>query len=146
MIISGTNTITLNNILVGEVWLCSGQSNMEYPLDRKWKHYNAPQKGIDKVEQALKSATNPLIRILYVERKLQPELPTKGWVDCNDSILRFVSAVGYFFAKELAENLHVPIGIISTTWGGTRVEQWTPASAYQQSSLLKDSISGKKGL
>jgi len=144
MIVSGTNTITLTNILVGEVWLCSGQSNMEYPLDRKWKRYMAPQKGTDVAEQELKNTKNPLIRILYVERKLQPELPTKGWVDCNDTILRFVSAAGYFFAKELAENLNIPIGIISTSWGGTRVEQWTPPSAFQQSPLFKDSISGKK--
>jgi len=144
MILSGSNTITLDNILVGEVWLCSGQSNMEYPLDYKIKRYAAPKKGDDLAQIELKSPKNPLIRILYVEHKLQPELPTKGWTDCNDSTFRFVSAAGYFFAKELARDLKVPIGIISSSWGGTRVEQWTPPTAYEQSSLFKDSVLGKK--
>ena len=144
MVISGSNTITLDNILVGEVWLCSGQSNMEYPLDYKIKRYAAPKKGDDLAQIELKSPKNSLIRILYVEHKLQPELPTKGWTDCNDSTFRFVSAAGYFFAKELARELKIPIGIISSSWGGTRVEQWTPPTAYEQSSLFKDSVLGKR--
>jgi sialate O-acetylesterase len=61
----------------------------------------------------------------------------------NDSTKRNVSAAGYFFAQELADKLHVPIGIISSSWGGTRVEQWTPPTAYQNSPLFKDSIAGK---
>jgi len=143
MIISGSNTITLDNILVGEVWLCSGQSNMEYPLDLRLHKFVAPKKGEDLAEKELKGNKNPLIRFLYVERKLQTELPTKGWTDCNDSLFRFVSAAGYFFAKELANELKVPIGIISSSWGGTRVEQWTPPTAYEQSPLFKDSVFGK---
>lgn len=143
MIIAGTNTITLENVLVGEVWLCSGQSNMEYPLDRKLKRYAPSKKGNDMAEQELKSERNPLIRVLYVERKLQAELPTKGWAESSDTIVRYVSAAGYFFAKELAEKLNVPIGIISSSWGGTRVEQWTPPTSYQQSPLFKDSVAGK---
>lgn len=143
MVISGSNTITLNNILVGEVWLCSGQSNMEYPLDLRLHKFVAPKKGEDLAEKELKGNKNPLIRFLYVERKLQTELPTKGWTDCNDSLFRFVSAAGYFFAKELANQLKVPIGIISSSWGGTRVEQWTPPIAYEQSPLFKDSLEGK---
>jgi len=144
MIISGSNTITLENILVGEVWLCSGQSNMEYPLDRKLKRYATAQKGDDFAEKELKAAKNPLIRILYVEHKLQAELPTKGWTDCNDTIVRYVSAAGYFFAKEIATELKVPVGIISSSWGGTRVEQWTPPTAYEHSPLYKDTVLGKK--
>jgi len=143
MIISGSNTITLDNILVGEVWLCSGQSNMEYPLDLRLHKFVTPKKGEDLAEKELKGNKNPLIRFLYVERKLQTELPTKGWTDCNDSLFRFVSAAGYFFAKELANELKVPIGIISSSWGGTRVEQWTPPTAYEQSPLFKDSVFGK---
>jgi sialate O-acetylesterase len=72
-----------------------------------------------------------------------PELPTSGWKDCNDTTLRYVSAAGYFFAKELAEKLHIPVGIISSSWGGTKVEEWTPASAYGQSPLFSDTIAGK---
>ncbi|MFT3753268.1 MAG: sialate O-acetylesterase [Paludibacter sp.] len=143
MVISGSNTIELENILVGEVWLCSGQSNMEYPLDRRLKKYATSKRGEDLAEKELKNGGNPLIRYLYVERKLVPTLPTDGWKDTNDSTWRYVSAAGYFFAKNLAERLNIPVGIISTSWGGTRVEQWTPPSSYQTSPLFKDSVAGK---
>ncbi len=143
MIIEGSNRIELENVVVGEVWLCSGQSNMEYPLDRRLKKYAASKRGEDLAEQELKSERNPLIRVLYVEKKLQAELPTKGWAESKDTIVRYVSAAGYFFAKVLARELKVPVGIISTSWGGTRVEQWTPPTAYEQSPLFKDTIAGK---
>jgi sialate O-acetylesterase len=143
MVITGSNTITLENILVGEVWLCSGQSNMEYPLDRKLKKYTAPRKGEDLSAKELAGQKNQLIRFLYVEHKLSPVLPTDGWKDCNDTTLRYVSGAGYFFAKNLAEKLNIPVGIISSSWGGTRVEEWTPPTAYQQSPLFEDSLVGK---
>lgn len=143
MTISGSNIIELHNILVGEVWLCSGQSNMEYRLDRHLHRYAASKRGEDLAEKELKGAKNPLIRYLYVERKLSDTLPTEGWKDGEDSTVRYVSAAGYFFAKELAEKLNIPIGIISTSWGGTRVEQWTPPTAYQNSPLFGDSLKGK---
>lgn len=143
MVITGSNTIELENILVGEVWLCSGQSNMEYPLDRKLKKYTAPRKGEDLSANELAGTKNPLIRYLYVEKKLTPTLATDGWKDTNDTTVRYVSAAGYFFAKNLAEKLNVPVGIISSSWGGTRVEEWTPPTAYQQSPLFKDSLVGK---
>jgi sialate O-acetylesterase len=143
MIIEGSNHIELENVVVGEVWLCSGQSNMEYPLDRSQKKYAPSKRGEDLAEQELKNERNPFIRVLYVEKKLQAELPTKGWTESKDTIVRYVSAAGYFFAKELASKLKVPVGIISTSWGGTRVEQWTPPTAYEQSPLFKDTIAGK---
>jgi sialate O-acetylesterase len=144
MIISGKNTIVLKNILIGEVWLCSGQSNMEYPLDRTLKRYAGSKKGEDLAEKVLQGEKNPFIRHLYVERKLHDTLATSGWKDGNDTTLRYVSAAGYFFALELAEKLNVPIGIISSSWGGTRVEQWTPPEAYLTSPLFKDSLEGKE--
>ncbi|MDD3321409.1 MAG: sialate O-acetylesterase [Paludibacter sp.] len=143
MTISGSNTIELHNILVGEVWLCSGQSNMEYPLDRSLHRYAASEKGEDLAEKELKGEKNPLIRFLYVEKNLSGTLATEGWKDCQDSTIRFVTAAGYFFAKELAEKLNVPIGIISSSWGGTRVEEWTPPTSYQNSPLFGDSLTGK---
>ncbi len=144
MIISGKNTIELKNILIGEVWLCSGQSNMEYPLDRSLKRYAGPKKGEDLAAKVLAEPKNPLIRHLYVERKHQDTLPTSGWKDGNDTTIKYVSAAGYFFAKELAEKLNIPVGIISSSWGGTRVEQWTPPEAYLTSPLFKDTITGKE--
>lgn len=142
LVIKAESTITFHNILVGDVWLCSGQSNMEYPLDRTLKKYAAPKKGTDLSADEVNKPDKPsAIRYLYVERVLNkfPELPTKGWKDGNDTIVRYVSAIGYFFAKEIYEKTNVPIGIISTSWGGTRIEQWTPDWAYQQSPVFKDS-------
>ncbi len=129
------------NILVGDVWLCSGQSNMEYTLDRKLKRYAAPKRGIDEAEAELTKRKPAGIRYLYVERTLNkiPLLPTSGWTDGNDTLVRYASAIGYFFAKDIFEKTNVPIGIISSTWGGTRIEQWQPDWSYRQSPVFKDS-------
>jgi sialate O-acetylesterase len=143
LVVQSGTTITLRNILVGDVWLCTGQSNMEYPLDRKLKRYAAPKKGTDPSEEELIKPGKPdAIRYLYVERTLNkiPELPTKGWANGNDTIVKYVSAIGYFFAKEIYAETNVPIGIISSSWGGTRIEQWTPPFAYKSSPIFKDSV------
>ena len=143
LIITGKSSLTIRNILVGDVWLCTGQSNMEYPLDRKLKRYAAPKKGTDPSEEELGKPGKPdAIRYLYVERTLNkiPELPTKGWANGNDTIVKYISAIGYFFAKEIYAETNVPIGIISSSWGGTRIEQWTPPAAYKSSPIFKDSV------
>jgi len=140
MQISSDSIIRLQNILVGDVWLCTGQSNMEYPMDRASKRYALPGKGTDKAKEELDKPGKPDgIRYIYVERTLNkyPLLPAKGWINGNDTTLRFVSAIGYFFAKEIYEATNVPIGIISSSWGGTRVEQWTPPAAYASSGIFK---------
>ncbi len=140
--ISASTTLVFTNVLVGDVWLCSGQSNMEYPLDRVSKKFKAGNKGVDEglVEMENKNRL-PIIRYLYVERNLkkQPELPSTGWINGSDSSVRLVSAIGYFFAKEIAEKTGIPIGIISSSWGGTRIEPWIPDWAYKQSPVFKDS-------
>lgn len=138
MEIIGTNVINLENILIGDVWVCSGQSNMEFPMDRTLKKYPAPKKGTDKSAEELSKPKSETLRIIYVERKLNhPDISSKGWTDCNDSTIRYISAAGYFFAKEINEKEHIPIGLISTSWGGTRIEEWTPAWAYKQSPVFK---------
>ncbi|MEO7984596.1 MAG: sialate O-acetylesterase [Bacteroidota bacterium] len=142
LIIESGTSITFHNILVGDVWLCTGQSNMEYPMDRKLKKYAAPQKGADTAELELKKSTRmDAVRYLYVEKNLDkmPALPTKGWVGGTDTMLKYVSAIGYFFAKEVYEKTKIPIGIISSSWGGTRIEEWTPDWAYKKSRVFKDS-------
>lgn len=141
--VQSETTITLHNILVGDVWLCTGQSNMEYPLDRKWKKYAAPKKGNDIAEEELKKPNKAEgIRYLYVEKNLNkiPELPTRGWTNCDDTVLKYISAIGYFFAKEIYAATNIPIGIISSSWGGTRIEQWTPPTAYKLSPIFKDAV------
>ena len=142
--VKASNIIVLSNVLVGEVWLCSGQSNMEYPMDRHLKRYKGPKIGVDKAAEVLAGDKNPMIRFMYVQRKHTSPLPTTGWHETTDTTLRHVSAAGYFFAEELVRKLNVPVGIISSSWGGTRVEQWAPAWAYEQSPLFKDTVAGKK--
>ncbi len=142
--VKGQTTVTLHNILIGDVWLCSGQSNMEYPLDSKLKKYAAPKKGTNVAEEELANNNRPdAIRYIYVEKTLNkiPELPTKGWVAGNDTIVKYLSAIGYFFAKEIYAETKVPIGIISSSWGGSRIEPWTPDWAYPESPVFKDSAS-----
>jgi sialate O-acetylesterase len=133
--VTGNNTINIENILVGEVWLCSGQSNMEYPLNRKLKKYAGPANGSDLGEEELKKPNNPQIRLFLVEKQLKElEVISKyGWQECNDSSINAISAAGYFFIKEIQQKLNVPVGIISSSWGGSRIEPWTPQSAYMKS-------------
>ena len=117
---------------------------MEYTFDRKLKRYAAPKKGIDEAAEELTKSKPDGIRYLYVERTLNkiPVLPTRGWTDGNDTLVRYASAIGYFFAKDIYEKTKVPIGIISATWGGTRIEQWQPDWSYEKSKAFKDSITG----
>jgi len=128
-ITSDTSIVKLNNILVGEVWLCSGQSNMEYNL-KLMKGYAKPAKGIDSAELEL-TQNNPNIRLFKVEKKLSlPDVTTTGWSECKGEALELTSAAGYYFAKSIQEKLHVPVGVIASSWGGSRIEPWTPPSGY----------------
>lgn len=138
LIIKGLNTITFDNVLIGEVWICSGQSNMDYPLDVKITNYTVTDADYAILKQELNTTKNPLIRFLYVEKKFETEIATKGWLESSDTTLKYITASGYFFAKELAEKLKIPIGIISNGWRGTQIENWTPVWAYEQSPVYKE--------
>jgi len=117
MTISGKNTITLKNIMVGEVWVCSGQSNMQMSV-----------KSSANAEQEIAAADYPNIRLFTVERKVaeQPQSDCVGsWTLCSPQTVPGFSAVAYYFGRELHEELDVPIGLIHTSWGGTPAEAWT---------------------
>lgn len=130
MTIKGHNEIVLQNILVGEVWLCSGQSNMEYTMRRNSK-VTIPAGITDWPVNELEVAKNPAIRIFLVDRKKMSSDPAHmGWSIAKDSALRSFSAVGYFFAKKLYEELQVPIGMISSAVPGSRIEPWAPKEAF----------------
>lgn len=103
MTISGSNTIRLNNILVGEVWFCSGQSNMQYEMRKNSKVAKPDTSTANSPVDELERAHNPAIRIFLVDRKRQvkPDSTHSGWSIAQDSALRAFSAVGYFFAKNL---------------------------------------------
>jgi sialate O-acetylesterase len=126
---SGTENITLNNILVGEVWLCSGQSNMEYGM-KKGLSRNGPLRCADSAALEL-TVNNPQIRLFRVEKKVEgTDVVTTGWQECRGEALEQFSAAGYFFAKNINNALHVPIGMLFSAWGGTQIEPWTPSWAY----------------
>jgi sialate O-acetylesterase len=115
--VSGSNGITLHDVVVGEVWLCSGQSNMEFPLAR----------ALDG-EREVAAANLPLIRHVRVEHVVaeQPadKVPTSGWEVATPQTAARFTAVGFFFARELQERLGVPVGIVHSSWGGTPIESW----------------------
>lgn len=114
--------LTLKNVLIGEVWICSGQSNMEMPM----KGFNAqPVQGATELILAAQPST--LIRSCNVEKvksfDLQEECPAKWYENTPEGVAE-ASAVAYFFAKQLYDALHIPIGIIHASWGGTPIEAW----------------------
>jgi len=128
--IKGYNEVVLKNILIGEVWVCSGQSNMEMSVS--W--------GIDNGEEEAKNAGNPNIRFFTVP-KLTATTPQNNllgnWTESTPETMKNFSAVGYFFAKRLREDLkNVPIGLISSNWGGTPAEIWMPEEVVQNDAVL----------
>jgi sialate O-acetylesterase len=127
MIIKGNNTITLNNILVGDVWVCSGQSNMELPMRRvSWVYPEEMEgPGNDKIRQF---AVPQRYNFHYPET----DLPWGTWKSATQANLSDFSAVAYFFAKEMYAKTKVPIGIINTSLGGSPAEAWMSGQALQK--------------
>lgn len=130
--IAGKNIIQLNDILVGEVWLCSGQSNMQYEMRKNSKVKKPDTSTANSPVDELERAHNPQIRIFLVTQKnlQKPDSTHSGWSIAQDSALRAFSAVGYFFAKNLNHDLKVPVGIISSAVSGSRIEPWASQEAY----------------
>lgn len=120
-------TITIGNILVGEVWVCSGQSNMEMPI-QGWP----PRDTIMHSVKTIANAALPNLRLFTVTRKVSSsplDDCTGKWEVCNPDNVRPFSATALFFGKKLYEKLNVPIGLIETAWGGTPSEAWTSSDA-----------------
>lgn len=130
MIISGDNSITLTNILVGEVWLCSGQSNMAYSMNKSSKYFNAKDsQGLSPEE--FQKVDDPNIRIFHVKRSLYENNGiNRGWKKGDFEALKGFSAAGYFFARKLQDELKVPIGIISSAASGSEIERWAPKEIF----------------
>ena len=129
LILKGTNVLIIKNVLIGEVWVCSGQSNMEWPL------INTTQ-GAQEVAQA----NHPEIRLFTVEHKTSasPLSNAEGrWVVTTPDEAAHFSAVGYFFGRELHQRLKIPVGLIDSSWGGTPAEAWTSHEALVSSAELK---------
>ncbi|WP_345324496.1 sialate O-acetylesterase [Novipirellula rosea] len=122
---SGDQTLTLSNVLVGEVWICSGQSNMQWKL-RGF--------GPDEFKEDVAKANYPNIRFCDVPQNLafkeQQGVQTK-WSVCNPTTAYNFSAVAYFFGSRLHQELDIPIGLVSTNWGGSSAEAWTSEETLQ---------------
>ena len=131
LIIEGNNSIQLQDVMIGEVWVCSGQSNME--MNYNW--------GLKQYTSDVNNATNKSIRFFQIP-KLTADFPqedTKAkWVVCNPEDVKRFSLVGYFFGKSINENLNVPIGLINASWGGTPAEVWTSKEVVENEFVLKN--------
>jgi hypothetical protein len=115
--VKGGNTLTANDVLVGEVWLCSGQSNMAFQVART-----------DRTEQEQAAANFPQIRMFTVARNPKPEVQAEcqgKWEVCSPATVKNFSAVAYFFGRELHQKLGVPVGLINSSYGGTDIAAWT---------------------
>ncbi|MBL86917.1 MAG: sialate O-acetylesterase [Winogradskyella sp.] len=127
MVISGTNTITINNILVGDVWLCSGQSNMELPMRRVKPLY----------KKEIATAQNSRIRYIEIPQRYNFKQPQQNiekveWQEVRPETISDFSAVAYFFAKELYDTYQVPIGLINASLGGSPAEAWLSEDALKE--------------
>ncbi|TLF44443.1 sialate O-acetylesterase [Maribacter aurantiacus] len=127
-----SNEILLDNILIGEVWLCSGQSNMEWSANS----------GLDNKEEAISSSDKPTIRLFTVEKRTadHPQDNLAGtWQVCSPETMPEFSAVAYFFAERLQEEMDVPIGLIDSSWGASCAEVWTPEEEFDKYPALQES-------
>jgi len=129
--VAGSSTRTVEDVLVGEVWLCSGQSNMEWTVSNS-----------NNFEEEKAAAVFPAIRhikIPHVPAKTpQSDVAAGGWQATTPDTVGGFTAVGYFFGRQLHQDLDVPIGLIGSNWGGTRIEPWTPPEGFQHVPALSD--------
>ena len=129
MSIAGENTITVNNVLVGEVWVCSGQSNMAFRFSSA---ANAAQEA--------PNAKYPKFRMFTVPNKtsVEPVSEAPGsWVECSPETVKAFSAVGYFFGRDIHKATGNPVGMIHTSWGGTPAQSWTSLSGLEKDKELE---------
>ncbi|MET0946247.1 MAG: sialate O-acetylesterase [Flavobacterium sp.] len=131
--IRGHEAIILKEVMIGEVWLCSGQSNMEW----------AAAAGIDNSQEEISKANHPNIRFFIVPRKIdtiaQKDVKSK-WEICTPETMKDFSAVGYFFGEEIEKKLQVPIGLIGSYWGGTSIEVWTRKDLITDDDKLANAV------
>jgi sialate O-acetylesterase len=130
MVVTGKNTIKFKNVAVGEVWICSGQSNMEWPLSRA-----------DNGREEIKNADYPEIRLCNIPTVIKGTPSDKikcKWDICKGWNAGRFSAVGYFFGRGLYKELKIPIGLIGTNLSGSRIEPWTPPVGFASKPELKD--------
>ena len=126
-----SGNLEVNDILIGEVWLCSGQSNMEFMVKQS-----------DKFLEEKQHANFPQIRHFFVKHDVtftqQTDLSEGSWKVCSAETVGDFTAVGFFFARELVQKLNVPVGLLHSSWGGSQIEGWISKDAMANSEVLKD--------
>jgi len=130
--VSGHNTLVFDDVMIGEVWVCSGQSNMEWPVTRA-----------QEPEREIAAADHPNIRLFMVENTIaaMPRTNCSGaWAPCTPETVGSFSAVGYFFGREIARARDVPVGLISADWGGTVAQAWMSAEALESFPAFDDDL------
>lgn len=134
--VKGKNTLSFEDVLVGEVWLCSGQSNMEWPVGRS-----------DDPDLEILTANFPQIRLISVPRvgTQEPQKDFEGkWELCSPETVKDFSAVGFFFGRRLHQALDVPIGLIDDAWGGSAAEAWVRRDILEQDPKYQDLLASWK--
>ena len=132
--ISDGKSIKLNNVLIGEVWVCSGQSNMQMIMNG---YYNQPVFGSN---EAIATSTNKNIRLITIERdkSLEAKEDFSGeWLECTPGNVGNFSATAYFFGRMINDALDVPVGLICSAWGGTRIEPWISEAGLKEFDWVK---------
>ena len=135
--LKGFNEIVFDNVLIGEVWVCSGQSNMEW----------SPNAGINNKDEEIKNANFPNIRLFTVTHSTAkcPQNHFNGeWTVCTPETMRDFSAIAYFFGRKLNQSLNIPIGLINSSWGGTPAEAWIPEKVIEENPVLKEAAGLQK--
>ena len=130
--IEGPQTVVVQDVLVGDVWICSGQSNMEWGMG-----------GVNNSQQEIAAADHPQVRLFTVPKRVatRPQEVANGqWQVCSPQTVAGFSAVGFFFGRDLNKALDVPIGLIHTSWGGTLAEAWTSAEALSTMDDFKPAV------
>ncbi|HZK63474.1 MAG TPA: sialate O-acetylesterase [Puia sp.] len=131
----GKDSLVVHDVLVGEVWICSGQSNMEFEL-----------KSAMHAATEIREADYPQIRQIKIPETVslvpKEDIPSGEWTVCSPQTAGDYTAVGYFFAREIQKRIKVPVGLINSSWGGTMVETWTSRGAFEKSPEFKSMIAG----
>lgn len=131
--VKGKNAILYKNVLVGEVWICSGQSNMEFSVAQTLN----PEKELSK-------ANNPFIRHIKIAKQINAlpgdDITSEGWKISDSTTAGDFTAVGYFFAKRIYDSLKIPVGLVNSTWGGTNIETWISREGFESCDEFKEMI------
>lgn len=133
--INGRNNIQIKNVWVGDVWLCTGQSNMEWTVGQS-----------DHAVKEIRAANYPLIRHIKIEHAVNSlpdaDIKTAGWKICDSTTVSEFSGIGYFFAKNIFDSTKIPVGLINTCWGGTNIETWISREGFESSEEFEEMIAG----